>query len=76
MLEEDNIQPLGTVETSKLLAWLKKKGDKAKLIKERGEYKVKYTQEILSQQLEKQCKQKATNKVEPKFKVGTWIISK
>ena len=34
--------------------WLEKQGDKDKLIQELGEYKVKYTQEVLSQQLEKQ----------------------
>lgn len=36
------------------LAWLKKQSDKDKLIKELGKYKVKYTQDVLSQQLEKQ----------------------
>lgn len=35
-----------------------KQGDKDKLIQELGEYKVKYTQEVLSQQLEKQGEQK------------------
>lgn len=38
--------------------WLEKQGDKDKLIKEFGEYKVKYTQEVISQQLEKQGEQK------------------
>ena len=47
-----------TVTVSKALAWLEKQGDKDKLIKELGEYKVKYTQEVLSQYLEKQGKQK------------------
>lgn len=36
------------------VAWLEKQGDKDKLIKELGEYKVKYTQEVLSQKLGKQ----------------------
>ena len=38
----------------RMLAWLEKQADKDKLIKELGKYKVKYTQEVLSQQLEKQ----------------------
>ena len=32
---------------NKLVAWLEKQGDKDKLIQELGEYKVKYTQEVL-----------------------------
>ena len=43
---------------NKWLAWLEQQGDKDKLIKELGEYKVKYTQEVLSQQLEKQGEKK------------------
>lgn len=46
------------VDIDVVLAWLEKQGDKDKLIKELGEYKVKYTQEVLSQQLEKQREQK------------------
>jgi len=57
------------------LAWLEKQADKDKLIKELGKYKVKYTQEVLSQQLEKQSEQKTTNKVEPKFHEGDWIVN-
>ena len=38
------------------LPWLEKQSDKDKLIKELGEYKVRYTQEVLSQQIEKQDK--------------------
>ncbi len=57
------------------LAWLDKQVGKDKLIQELGKYKVKYTQEILSQQLEKHSKQKTTNKVEPKFKVGDWVLN-
>lgn len=41
-----------------ILAWLEKQGEKDKLIKELGEYKVKYTQEVLSNHLEKQGEQK------------------
>ena len=59
----------------KHLAWLEKQGDKDKLIQELGEYKVKYTQEALSQYLEKQGGQNQPDKVEPKFKVGDWTIN-
>ena len=55
----------------KHLAWLEKQGDKDKLIQELGEYKVKYTQEVLSQYLEKQGEQK--HKIQPKFKIGDII---
>ena len=43
------------------IAWLEKQRDKDKLIKELGEYKVKYTQEVLSRQLEKQGEQNLDN---------------
>ena len=72
----------GSVTVGKAIAWLEKQGekdklieDKDKLIKELGEYKVKYTQEVISQQLEKQVGQKLTDNVEPKFKVGDWITN-
>jgi hypothetical protein len=58
------------VATKKILAWLEKQAGKDKLIQELGKYKVKYTQEILSQQLKKQGEQKPADKVEAKFKVG------
>lgn len=45
---------IGFNDKNAVLAWLEKQGDKDKLIQELGEYKVKYTQEVLSQQLEKQ----------------------
>ena len=35
-----------------ILAWLEKQGDKDKLIKELGEYKVKYTQEVLKEHID------------------------
>lgn len=35
------------IPTDNILAWLEKQGEKDKLIKELGEYKVKYTQEVL-----------------------------
>ena len=54
---------------------LEKQGDKDKLIQELGEYKVKYTQEVLSQYLEKQGGQNQPDKIESKFKVGDWIIN-
>lgn len=37
-----------------ILAWLKKQGDKDKLIEELGEYKAKYIQEVLQKHLEEQ----------------------
>ena len=40
-----------TVPISDFVAWLEKQGDKDKLIKELGEYKVKYTQEVLENHL-------------------------
>ena len=95
---------------NKLVAWLEKQGDKDKLIQELGEYKVKYTQEVLEKYitsisnkdderlrkttiaflkdfaeqgyenavecidwLEKQGKN-STDKIEPKFNVGDWVI--
>lgn len=45
----------------KHIAWLEKQRDKDKLIQELGEYKVKYTQEVLSQHLEKQSEQNLDN---------------
>ena len=38
-------------EAKEMIAWLEKQGDKDKLIKELGEYKVKYTQEVLEKHL-------------------------
>lgn len=38
-------------EKERWLAWLERQGNKDKLIKELGKYKVKYTQEVLSQYL-------------------------
>ncbi len=43
------------------IAWLEKQRDKDKLIQELGEYKVKYTQEVLSQHIEKQGEQNLDN---------------
>ena len=42
------------IKIEDILTWLEKQANKDKLIKELGKYKVKYTQEVLSQQLEKQ----------------------
>lgn len=50
--------------------WLEKQREKDKLIKELGVYKVKYMQEVLSQQLEKQ-----EHINSPKFKIGDWITN-
>ena len=52
--EQCGIKTFYGIPTDNILAWLEKQGDKDKLIQELGEYKVKYTQEVLSQQLEKQ----------------------
>lgn len=38
-------------DKNKVLAWLEKQGNKDKLIQELGEYKVKYTQEVLNEYL-------------------------
>lgn len=38
-------------EAKEMIAWLEKQGDKDKLIQELGEYKVKYTQEVLGKHL-------------------------
>lgn len=38
-------------EAKEMIAWLEKQGDKDKLIQELGEYKVKYTQEVLGKYL-------------------------
>ena len=111
-----------------IIAWLEKQGDKDKLIQELGEYKVKYTQEVLEKHitsmsnkaderlrkntiaflkdfaelgyenavecidwLKKQGettpilsnfsnigknKQKSADKIEPKFKIGDWVVNK
>ena len=112
-----------------IITWLEKQGNKDKLIQELGEYKIKYTQEVLEKYitsmsnkdderlrkntisflknfaelgyenavecidwLEKQSEQKPqgksafeaikeenvdnANKVEPKFKVGDWVVNK
>lgn len=76
-------------DRDKFIAYLEKQGEKDKLIKELGEYKVKYTQEILSQRLEKQGNKPKgksaleaakeenpdnANKVEPEFHEGDWVI--
>ena len=58
-LQDDNTT-YSLIHKKDILAWLEKQADKDKLIKELGEYKVKYTQEVLSQQLENKCEQKPT----------------
>ena len=57
----DEIMSYRNMNKKDVLAWLEKQGDKDKLIKELGEYKVKYTQEVLSRQLEKQGEQNLDN---------------
>ena len=49
------------IHLDEALSWLEKQRDKDKLIKELGEYKVKYTQEVLSQHLEKQGEKNLDN---------------
>lgn len=51
----DNEDRVKLKKLQRSLAWLEKQAGKDKLIQELGKYKVKYTQEILSQQLEKQA---------------------
>lgn len=43
----DAYNQYGKADIDKNIAWLEKQGDKDKLIQELGEYKVKYTQEVL-----------------------------
>lgn len=43
----DAYNQYGKADINKNIAWLEKQGDKDKLIQELGEYKVKYTQEVL-----------------------------
>ena len=69
-IRKEIISMFETLDRKDWIAWLEKQGDKDELIKELGEYKVKYTQEVLSQQLEKKSEQKPADKVEPKFNVG------
>ena len=52
--ERSGYRLLNNVTTSSMLDWLEGQRDKDKLIKELGKYKVKYTQEVLGQYLEKQ----------------------
>lgn len=75
LIEHDVNGYLLHADCEKWVDWLEKQGDKDKLIQELGEYKVKYTQEALSQYLEKQGGQNQPDKVEPKFKVGDWTIN-
>lgn len=69
----------GFPQCDKYIAWLEKQGDKDKLIQELGEYKVKYTQEVLSQYLEKQGKNEDViladmrGEGKHKFKIGDII---
>lgn len=53
------------------LTWLEKQVDKDKLICELGEYKVKYTQKVLQEDLNKNTESQSQSK----FKVGNWIAN-
>lgn len=53
-----------------MLAWVEKQADKDKLIRELGEYKVKYTQKVLQEDLNKNTESQS----QPKFKVRDWIV--
>ena len=118
----------GGIHIDDCIAWLEKQRDRDKLIQELGEYKVKYTQEVLEKHitsmsnkdderlrkntiaflkdfaelgyenavecidwLEKQGEttpilsnssnigkneQKSADKIEPKFKIGDWVVNK
>jgi len=46
-----NLDTFAGLDPKKILAWLEKQVDKDKLIKELGEYKVKYTQEVLEKHI-------------------------
>ena len=59
-------------ELRNAIDWLKNQREKDKLIKELSEYKVKYTQEVISKHLEEQGDQKSNK--EPRFKVGDWVV--
>lgn len=43
--------PKGIIGKETMIAWLENQGDKDKLIQELGEYKVKYTQEVLEKHI-------------------------
>jgi hypothetical protein len=47
----DVYNQFGKADIDKNIAWLEKQGDKDKLIQELGEYKVKYTQEVLEKHI-------------------------
>ena len=53
-----------------MLAWVEKQADKDKLIRELGEYKVKYTQKVLQEDLNKNTESQS----QPKFKLRDWIV--
>ena len=53
-----------------MLAWVEEQADKDKLIRELGEYKVKYTQKVLQEDLNKNTESQS----QPKFKVRDWIV--
>lgn len=57
---------------TKWLAWLEEQGKKDKLIRRLGEYKVKYTQKVLQEDLNKNTKSQS----QPKFKVGDKVTIK
>lgn len=72
IVEDAGWSDFGGIPIEEIQDWIEKQGDKDKLIKELGEYKVKYTQEVLSQQLEKQGEQKPVID----FKAKNWYVSK
>ena len=51
VFENNDEVPCGEFNNKEIIAWLEKQGDKGKLIQELGEYKVKYTQEVLGKHL-------------------------
>ena len=52
----DAYNQYGKADIDKNIAWLEKQGDKDKLIQELGEYKVKYTQEVLEKYINSMSK--------------------
>ena len=64
------------LDFSSWIAWLEKQGDKDKFIeKELGHIKG-YRENAIKriEELKKQCEHKPIDKVEPKFKVGDWVV--
>lgn len=74
MFKGYNIQKVGDFTDKEIIAWLEKQGDKDKFIeKELGCIKG-YRENAIKRLEELEKRGEPTDKVEPKFKVGDWII--